>query len=87
MHKNLVIKGVECRLNENGVVESNLEHVARGLGFTQVARSGNEVVRWERVRAYLQGFSFIPTSGDGLYDAILDSRKAEVLKMCLKSIL
>lgn len=65
-NNNLIIKGVECRLNENGIVELNLEHVARGLGFTQIARSGNEVVRWERIRSYLQGFNFIPTSGDGL---------------------
>lgn len=30
-NNNLIIKGVECRLNENGIVELNLEHVARGL--------------------------------------------------------
>ena len=60
----LVIKGVSGRLNDNGVVELNLEHVARGLGFTQTAKSGNEVVRWERVREYLTEM-FVPTSGDG----------------------
>ena len=63
--KNLTIKGVECRLTTDGVVELKLEHVAIGLGFTQIAKSGNEVVRWERVYAYLNEFNFIPTSGDG----------------------
>jgi phage antirepressor YoqD-like protein len=62
----LVIKGVECRLNENGVAELNLEHVARGLGFTQTAKSGNEVVRWETIRSYLQEFGIVPTCWDGV---------------------
>ena len=30
-----------------------LEDVARGLGFTTVATSCNEVIRWARVRQYL----------------------------------
>jgi prophage antirepressor-like protein len=63
---NIIIKGVECRLNENGVIELNLEHVARGLGFTQIAKSGNEVVRWETVRSYLQEYNVIPESWDGV---------------------
>lgn len=41
----------------------NAEDVSRGLGFTQIAASGNEVVRWERVNKYLSEFNFIPTSG------------------------
>jgi len=63
--KNLIIKGVECRLNENGVAELSLEHVARGLGFTETAASGNETVRWRTVRSYLQEFNVIATSCDG----------------------
>lgn len=38
----MVIKGVECYTDENGTVMLNLEHVARGLGFITVAKSGNE---------------------------------------------
>ena len=39
------ICGVEC-YEENGTAYLKLESVARGLGFTTVATSGNEVVRW-----------------------------------------
>jgi prophage antirepressor-like protein len=36
----------------------NLEDVARGLGFTTVATSGNECVRWARVEEYLNSFGY-----------------------------
>jgi len=51
-------------LDKNGTAHLNLEDVARGLGFTTVATSGNECVRWERVRGYLVDMKFIPASGD-----------------------
>lgn len=54
--------GVEC-YEKDGVAFLKLETVARGLGFTQIAKSGNEVVRWERVRKYLEELG-IPTCGD-----------------------
>lgn len=38
---------------ENGESLFNVESVARSLGITQIAKSGNEVVRWERVNKYL----------------------------------
>lgn len=56
------ICGVDC-YEQNGVAYLRLENVARGLGFTQIARSGNEVVRWERVRKYLEELG-VPTCGD-----------------------
>ena len=40
----------------NGVVFLNLEDVCIGLGFTQVARSGNISVRWERIERYFNDF-------------------------------
>lgn len=55
------IRGYE----KDGTVYLNLEDVARGLGFTQMAASGNEVIRWERVQKYLSEL-IIPTSGDGI---------------------
>ena len=58
-----LIEGVSC-YEENGVAYIRLEDAARGLGFTQIANSGNEVIRWERVRKYLAEFG-IPTCGDG----------------------
>lgn len=45
----LNIGGVEC-YEENGTAYLKLEAVARGLGFTRVAASGNEVVRWKEWR-------------------------------------
>ena len=56
------IGGVEC-YEKDGVVYLKLETVARGLGFTQTAKSGNEVVRWERVHRYLVDLG-VPTCGD-----------------------
>lgn len=53
--KEIIIEGVECRLNENGVAELSLEHVARGLGFTEI-KSGKEYVRWRTVKEYLNEF-------------------------------
>ena len=43
-----------------GQVYFEAEAAAIGLGISQIANSGNEVVRWERVNKYLS----IPTSGD-----------------------
>lgn len=57
------INGVDGYLDENDVVMLNLEHVAKGLGFTQIAPSGNISIRWERVDKYLKNLC-IPTSGD-----------------------
>lgn len=54
--------GIEC-FEKDGVVYLKLETVARGLGFTQIAKSGNEVVRWERVHKYLKELG-VPTCGD-----------------------
>ncbi|WP_025724075.1 phage antirepressor KilAC domain-containing protein [Paenibacillus polymyxa] len=60
----LTIHGVRGFIDGNGTAQLNLEDVSRGLGFTQRAASGNEVVRWERVNKHLSEFGFIPTSGD-----------------------
>lgn len=59
------IQGIQC-YEKDGVAYLKLETVARGLGFTQKAASGNEVVRWERVRRYLEELC-VPTCGDGKY--------------------
>lgn len=62
MNEVLNINGVEC-YEKDGVAYLKLEAVARGLGFTQTAKSGNEVVRWERVNKYLKELG-VPTCGD-----------------------
>lgn len=59
------ISGVSC-YEENGTAYLRLEDVARGLGFTRIAASGNEVIRWERVDKYLKDFG-VPTCGHDGY--------------------
>ena len=53
----ITISGVSC-YEKDGTAYLNLEAVARGLGFTTVAPSGNEVVRWKRVEQYLAELGF-----------------------------
>jgi prophage antirepressor-like protein len=43
---------------KDGTVYINLDDAARGLGFTTVATSGNECVRWSRVADYLNGLKY-----------------------------
>ena len=59
------ISGVDC-YEKDGIVYLNLETVARGLGFTKRAESGNEVVNWTRVRGYLADLGVVQkcTTGD-----------------------
>lgn len=57
------IKGIEG-YEKDGTVYLKLETVARGLGFTRIAASGNEVIRWERVNGYLEEFG-VPSCGHG----------------------
>ena len=65
MNEITTISGVEC-YEMDGTAYLKLETVARGLGFTQTAASGNEVIRWERVKKYLAELG-VPTCGDGDY--------------------
>lgn len=62
MNEIMNISGIEC-FEKDGTAYLKLETVARGLGFTQIAKSGNEVVRWERVHKYLEELG-VPTCGD-----------------------
>ena len=50
--QNMNIQGIEC-YEKGGTAYLKLETVARGLGFTTVAASGIECVRWSRVNQYL----------------------------------
>lgn len=61
MNEVISIQGIEC-YEKDGTAYLKLEAVARGLGFTTVATSGNEVVRWKRVEGYLKELG-VPTSG------------------------
>ena len=59
------IENVKGYIGEDGFVYLCLEDVARGLGFTKIANSGNEVIRWDRVKKYLEDLNIVPTSGNG----------------------
>lgn len=58
------ISGIEC-YEQDGTAYLKLETVARGLGFTTVATSGNEVVRWSRVEGYLKDLGVHVCAHDG----------------------
>lgn len=55
---------VVFRQNQNGVSEVKIDEVAKFCGWTRIAKSGNEVIRWERVNEYLCELG-VPTSGHG----------------------
>lgn len=61
MNEIMNISGIDC-YEKDGVAYLKLDTVARGLGFTRIAESGNEVVRWERVEGYLKDLG-VPTCG------------------------
>ena len=52
----ITISGVRGFIDENGVAQLNLEDCSRGIGFTRIAASGNEVVQWDRVAGFLVAF-------------------------------
>ena len=67
MNNNLspvLISGVSC-YEQDGTAYLKLEDVARGLGFTRTAASGNEVVMWSRVDNYLSDLGVHTCAHDG----------------------
>lgn len=60
----MIIKNVRCYQDKEGIAQLNMEDVARGLGFTELANSGNEVVRWRTVRGYLKEFGIATCCDD-----------------------
>lgn len=60
------ISGVDC-YEKDGVAYLKLENVAKGLGFTTVAASGNVVVRWNTVYGYLADLKVVAGSCNGNY--------------------
>lgn len=52
---NLKVRTIQ---NEDGSISINAEDAARGFGWTTVATSGNEVVRWARLNDYCKEFGF-----------------------------
>ena len=54
----VTIEGVHGYIDPQGTVWLKLADAAIGLGFTFVAKSGNAVVRWNRVKEYLRQINF-----------------------------
>ena len=82
----ITIKNVRGYINEKGTAWLNLEDIARGLGITDKAKSGNIVVRWARLKEYLKEFG-IATSGDGVGKENLPEYIQENIfyKLCMKA--
>lgn len=59
------VGNIRC-YESSGVAYLDLEAVAKGLGITKKANSGNEVVHWTRLREYLADFGVVQkcTTGD-----------------------
>lgn len=60
----MIIENVRGYQDKDGVAQLNLEDVARGLGFTETANSGNVVIRWRTVRNYLNEFAIATCCDD-----------------------
>lgn len=59
----MTIQNVRGYLDAQGTAWLNAEDVARGLGFTETAASGNITIRWRTVRTYLADFGYQPVAG------------------------
>lgn len=61
---------VRCIQNDDGSISMKLSDTAIGYGWTKIANSGNQVIRWSRVEGYLEEYGvttcghedFIPES-------------------------
>lgn len=81
------IEKVRGYIGDDNLIYLNLEDVARGLGFIKIANSGNEVVRWDRVKKYLEDLNIVPTSGNGnIKDTLPEFIRENVFyKLCMKA--
>lgn len=72
MNTLMIIDNIEC-YEENGTAYLKLETVARGLGFTTTAASGNEIVRWSRVHGHLVDFGYLPRVTSNINSSVATS--------------
>ena len=47
---------VRTILYDDGSIGMNAEDTARGFGFIEIAKSGNECIKWSRMNGYLRDF-------------------------------
>ena len=63
------INGISC-YEKDGMAYLSLEAVARGLGFTETAASGNECIRWRTVKKHLTDLGIATCCDGGLPEFI-----------------
>lgn len=51
--------------NEDGSISIDIEDTAKGFGWTRIAQSGNEVIRWDRINKYISELGSYPQVGTG----------------------
>lgn len=81
------IEKVRGYIGDDDFIYLNLEDVAKGLGFTTVAKSGNVVIRWNRVKKYLEDLN-IATSGkrDNIKDTLPEFIRENIFYLlCMKA--
>lgn len=61
---NLQVRTIQ---NDDGSISVNIEDTAKGFGWTRIAESGNEVVRWERINGYVKELGSYPEVGTNDY--------------------
>lgn len=83
----LKFDNLRCYQDDLGNVWLNLEDVCIGLGFTEISKSGNLVVRWRTIRQYLKDLKCIATSCDGIGNENLPEFIKENIfyRLCMKA--
>lgn len=66
MNELIKLDGTDFK-NIDGNLYVKLETASRGFGFTTIAKSGNEVVRWNTVYGYLKDLGVVAGSCNGNY--------------------
>ena len=61
--KPVEVQGVRGYVDKNNIAWLNVEDIARRLGFTEKAASGNVTIRWRTVRSHLESLGYQPSQG------------------------
>ena len=82
----LTIKNVRCYIDSENNVWLNLEDVCFGLGFTFKAKSGNTVIRWNRVKEYLNEFGVAACGNDKENESLPEFIPENIFyRLCMKA--
>lgn len=78
---------IKVKVVEKNDIELNLKDVAKGLGFTEIAKSGNISIKWTRIKRHLIELGVIDTSVDTTGDSNLPNFIPEWVfyMLCMKA--